>query len=1272
MHHTIDPYSPQVPPPHATPPQAHPPLSDAFDAIDAAGPAAARIRAAADVLVAFGFEHVAITLRDAALGTTVAVTLGVCEPGAPISEALQSLTGAVWRRRLAYLERTHSGDVYVLDGTDPWVAREFFGTDPDTRLDTTRWISTDLLLGLVRGHERELLGIVTLATPRSGERPNAEMLRDLATIVRHLGARIAYDALGGLAQQRAERLQRLQEAGAALARSLDEHEIMRELARQALRVTRADGVSISFPDLKQDILITAHSQVRGVDRQRGPSRLGDGIIAEVARTGRPVRVGDREADRARERAGLSLPLSMHDVVGDASPAASVLAVPLIAGIQLVGVLVVFAASREVYSAEDQEVLATMASQAATAIANARRYAESERERRQTEALAEVARAVSESLRLGEVLRLILRHAVALLGAEGACIALRHDDYLHIVAAVGAADVLAGVHLPVANSLLGHAVTTHERIVSNDFQLNPNASRAILHLADIQRTVIAPLVSGEGTIGAIAVINRDEPFRDDDGRILQRLADHVAVAIVNARLFEEVERATREWKLAFDSIASGVVVLDEWRKVRRCNARAAELCAGTIATLLGERFGEALLGDAGAREDHPLSMLISRSLEGELPVRDIIVDARNARLFEILVAPHPDGCVVTFDDVTSAHRLAEQHRRVLETVTDAIVITGLDGRIAFANPAAHELFAQPALLGSRASEFVAPESLSSVQSFERKSRAGATQSYECTVLRSDGAKRLVAVSSAPLVEVGKVTGTVASLRDLTDQRAEALALARSESRYQQLVESASDAIFTVDVQGNFTSVNQAMLTESGLTREELIGVSCTSLVDALDVPAVERLVAHIFAGGKDRLELRFRSRGGAMRVGTVTTAPILEDGVVVGALGILRDITEQEISRESSAQQERLASVGRMLSGVANELNNPLASLLAVAELEAATMAPQASHQPVIAQILDEAQRASRIVAQLLESTVSGGAERGAVDLNRIVRGVLDLHGFHFRVHSIDIELELAAALPTISVDAVAMQQVILNLLANAEEALRDWHGPRTVRVESRHEGEQLLLSVRDTGPGISADPHGRVFEPMFSTRGVRGRGFGLTVARAIVERHGGSLRAESTAGQGATFTLALPVAATQGSSTFTSGGHRAVPPVPSRRLLLIEDEATLRAAISRYLTRDGYHVDVAAGGREALALLETQRYDLILLDLRMQDMPGDEVYRAIEAMDIEQAHQVLFITGDLHRQEAADFVRSTGRSALAKPFQLAELEARIVQLIEPSDPGQSA
>lgn len=755
-------------------------LAEALDAIDRSSSSAARVQVACDALHRFGFGSATITLRDGALSPTLAVTAGVVPDG----DGAHALPGVVWRRRLGLLDRFRVGDLYLLDGTDAWVAREFFGCEPrPAPSDSASWLPTDLVLGLIRGAEGELLGIVKLAAPIDGRRPGEARLREVGSLVRHLGARLAHDTLRAVAERRAERLQRLQEAGAALARSLDEREVIWELARQAVRATRADGVVIALPDLQADTLVTKLRLVRGTERPRGVMPLGEGVIAEVARTGKPVRVGDRAADKARALAGASM-LSVYDVVGDAGPALSVVAVPLLMGIRLIAVVALHSSTADAFTPEDEEVVATMASQAATAIANARRYAESEQERRQTEALADVARAVGESLRPGEVLRLILRHSLALLGAEGACVALRNNEYMHIVAAIGSADVLAGVHLPVASSLMGQVASTGERAFSNDYPAAAHANRSVQRLAPIRRAVVTPLTTAKGTIGALTVINRETPFTGDDARVLQRLGDHVAVAIVNARLFEGIERATREWKVAFDAIATGMAVLDEQQLVTRCNARAVELChADGFQSLLGRPFDAALLGDR-ATAHLGLQELVTQALRSGNVTRGSIRDERRKRLLEVALSPHPDGgLVATFDDVSSQQQLAEERRRV-------------------------------------------------------------------------------------------------------------------EANYERIVETASDSIFTVDLDGNFTAVNRALELATGRSRADLLGVSCVATVDPRDVELAKKIIADTMRGDRQQAEVRYVNDSGVSQRCLVMTSPILDDGVVIGGLGIVRDIV---------AHGERLAN-----------------------------------------------------------------------------------------------------------------------------------------------------------------------------------------------------------------------------------------------------------------------------------------------------------------------------------------------------------------------------
>ena len=1241
-------------------------LTESLDAIDRAESTVARVHVAAELLYGLGFDRVVISLRDASLNPISVVTAGPADTSALLGVALKPLPGAVWRRRMSHLERYRVGDLHLLDGSDAWVSREFFGAEAHPVGDGRTWLPTDLILALLRGSDGELLGIVKLAEPRDGCRPSEGRRRDISAITRHLAARVSYDALRELAEQRHQRLLRLQEAGASLTRSLDEHEIMRELTRQVQLAVRADGVAVLIPDLDADVLTTGLRIVRGAERARGPVRLGEGIVAEVARTGLPVRVGDRDADRARERAGLLPPLSMYDVVGESGAATSVLAVPVRVGIRLLGVLAVHSTHADVYTAEDEEVLATMASQAATAIANARRYAESERERRTTEALADVARAVGESLRLGEVLRLILRHTVSLLGVEGACVALRNGEYLHIVASVGSADVLSGVHLPVTGSVIGRSVVSNELIVLNEGSTETALHRMVQHLAPIQRMVIAPLMTGRGTIGSIAVMNRERPFDQDDGKVLQRLADQVAVAIVNARLFEEVEKATREWKVAFDSTASGIVVLEESLTVSRCNTRAAELCGTTVPGMLGRRFRDALVGSGATLDANAVDRFISRAMaEGET-IRELVRDDATGRLFSLLAAPHPDGgCVITFDDVTDSHRLAERHRKVLDTVSDAIVITDLESCVTFANPASHILFQRSNLEGEAVTNLTPSDWIEIVREFERLAREGEGQQYECQVLRADGERRWVRVSSAPLFELGQVTGTVACLHDITERRADSRARERSESLTMRLVEAATDAICTCDLNGLFTSVNAGFLKEAGVERDDVIGQHISAMIHPADREAAIALVADTLAGERRRLQLRFLGVNGP-RLGLITTAPIHEHGEVVGALGIIRDVTNDEILRETNAQQARMAAVGQSLSRVANELNNPLASLLAVAELQATSTTMQPQDRRAIEQICEQAHRASRIVSTLLDSTGEApqtAGERQLVEVNALIRRVIELHGYGLREHDIMVEFEAGPDLPSISADAIQLQQAISNVLVNAEEALANHDGERCIRVITREGAKGVEVQVRDTGPGIAPHHLSRIFEPMFTTKTEQGnRGLGLTISHAIVRDHGGVLDVHSRAGEGAEFSLCMPVPLAK-SSADADNVVSETAPVLTRSLLLIEDEATLRSAISRFLRNTGYLVDVAEGGSDALDLLAERSYDLILLDLRMNGLTGEQVFELIEARDPDQARKVVFMTGDLHSAAASRFIRMTGRPVLAKPFTLLELETRVAQLL---------
>jgi PAS domain S-box-containing protein len=966
-------------------------------------------------------------------------------------------------------------------------------------------------------------------------------LRTIELFAQQVVHHIEQVRLSELTARQAERLQRLQAVGNALARSLDAREIALEVARGVSQLIASDSVVVVHPDLERATVTPLVRLVGGTELSVAEAPLGDGVIARVARTGQPVLVAEPHPDASELIGADAL------VVGGGTPVGSLLAVPLRVGLELVAVLAVASGRRDAFADDDADLLLTMGAQAASALSNARLYAESQRDRRQTEALADVARAVSESLRMGEVMRLIMRHAMSLLGAEGACVALRRDDYLHVVAAGGAGDLLAGLVLPVRSSISGRAVRDHAPVISNDVPNDPDVSRQAQRLIRIRNTIVVPLSTARGVIGTLSVFNRKTNFEQTDARVLQRLADHVAVAIVNARLYEELAESSREWTVAFNAIPTGMVIVDDDGRIVRYNSRAQQLgYFETHRELVGRHFYEAVLGDSRAiGDDCPLAKALRDGVLGRATMRS----EKRGLLFDVMASPHPNtGAVVTFDDVTAAHTLAEE------------------------------------------------------------------------------------------------------------DRAREAALARSEARYADLVESASDAIFTVDAEGRFTSVNRALESATGRTRAQLLGTHFSVVVDPRDHEALHRALADTISGRRQRHELRYLDANGVSRPGVMLTSPVTEGEVVTSVLAVVRDVGEEKLLVEQLVQQEKLAAIGQLVSGVAHELNNPLASVMAYSQLVLTSAGGDVARDEALQTIHSEAKRAAKIVSNLLTFARQHPPQRTTTLVNDVISSVLEMRRYALKVHGVEIDERLDATLPAIWADPFQLQQVLLNLVGNAEQALSAWDGDKRITVTSEVRSGRIVVTVTDSGPGIPATELDRVFNPFYTTKGVgKGTGLGLSVSDGIIREHGGSIRVESR-DRGASFIVELPIIAPPGADSSNEAEPDAGA-AGNRKLtvLVVDDEPAIRSAIVRYFGGLGHTVDAAGTGAEAHALLESRRYDALLLDLRMPDTSGDAIYRELVERDPGHASRVIFLTGDVQSDATQQFIEGSGRASVMKPFSFDEL-----------------
>jgi GAF domain-containing protein len=468
-----------------------------------------------------------------------------------------------------------------------------------------------------------------------------------AAVSAHEDAIDLQDALrsaSGLAERRAVALQQIRQLASALSRLADEDPILDEVCRSAQRAAGSVGVVVALTDPKTEHLITRRHTAPDGDRPLFDLHVETGVLADAIRSGETQLVTCGEAGSVEARQAIDATL------GDLSGANAVVAVPMMQGRKLRGSILVYALSADAIDAETAEVLGTMGILGGAALSHARLHAESERERRQSDAMADVARAVGESLRVGDVQRLILRHALTLLRGDGACIGLRDGDYLHIESALGIAEVLAGVFVPLHGSLSGWVVEQGTSYISNDVPADPRAYRRNLQLVAVKKAVIVPLVTARGTIGALSVYNRVEDFHEQDARILRRLADQVAVAIVNARLFADVQEATREWSSMFEAIGMGMVVVNDEGRVLRCNTRARQLAgAGAQMALLGRSFYQAILGSDTRPADDPLRSAIEEGVSG----RAVWERPATGERFAVHAVAHPDGgAVVTFDTAES--------------------------------------------------------------------------------------------------------------------------------------------------------------------------------------------------------------------------------------------------------------------------------------------------------------------------------------------------------------------------------------------------------------------------------------------------------------------------------------------------------------------------------------------------------------------------------------------------------------------------------------------
>ncbi len=388
--------------------------------------------------------------------------------------------------------------------------------------------------------------------------------------------------------------------------------------------------------------------------------------------------------------------------------------------------------------------------------------------------------------------------------------------------------------------------------------------------------------------------------------------------------------------------------------------------------------------------------------------------------------------------------------------------------------------------------------------------------------------------------------------------------------------------------------------------------------------------------------------------------------------VFNDMTQ--VLRDRVEEQGRFAAAGQLFAGIAHEVNNPLMAIITVAEARLGEPEVPPEHAMELRQISRQARRAAKLLAGLLRFARPSARQPGPADIGQVIDTAVDLVSYRFGVDEVDVDVRFPADLPWADADPSRLEQALVNLLSNAIDAVISRPLPRQVRIEAWEEAGQVHVAVDDNGPGIPVDMESRLFHPFVSTKGPRGTGLGLYISRQILRESGGDLQAGAGPLGGARFLLRLPQSvgtATPIDSLFANTDRQSLPrrgatPLHGLRLLLVEDEETVRRPLGRFLERRGATVLEAPNGAVALDLLREEPVDLVLSDLRMPVMDGLELYAELRRRHTELTGRVLFVSGDLSRLAEGNLGVPADR-VLVKPVDLFHLEQRILELAGPPE-----
>jgi two-component system NtrC family sensor kinase len=778
------------------------------------------------------------------------------------------------------------------------------------------------------------------------------------------------------------------------------------------------------------------------------------------------------------------------------------------------------------SEEDVRRARALATHVAIALEVTRNLHLTEQHRRRAESLMGMALELSSLVRVPELARRFVSHAIRMTGASAGALVAKGDSSLQTVALQS----LAGIdnNEPALNNRFAATISealsksTDTIVSASARELLGNEVADALHWSDC---TLVRLVGASGElVGAFCMAKL---AGTEDRPLLQAIAGHVSVALENARFFSLIDRANRHWIEIFDAITDFIVSHDEAGNVLRANRSLAEFVGVEPKELIGVNMCALLaIGTDAPGRSCPFCRSTGES-EGEYvhPVLERTFLVSTSRVHgasnEGLQTIH------VLKDITDRREAERRYRELFDNIQEGLFFSTPDGRFVEVNDAlvrmlGYESREELLQTDARSQVYSSPDQLQGIT--EHIQSHGVLRNQEQMLRHKDGSTVHVLVNAFAVRDVhDQLTQYRGLMLDISGLRNFQSELQRERDFSGKILNNTQSLILVTDIAGIVSYANRRWY-DMGYEQKQILGCPMEDLVVPSRREVLNDAFAEIVSGNQvDNLDLQILRADGRVGHFSVNLSPMRdEQEQVTSVVVVMSDITDAATLQSKLMHAEKMAAVGQLVSGVAHEVNNPLTAILGFADLLMENPEVPESARKDLRVILQEAQRTKQIVQNLLSFARQMPPQRKPVQVNVILRRTLQLRAYDFHSRGVEVVERFEQDLPHVVGDAHQLQQVFLNIINNAYDAVREAVRPARIEIATARHGTMAEISFTDNGPGISFPD--RIFDPFFTTKEIgKGTGLGLSICYGIVREHGGEILCYNNPnGEGATFVVRFP------------------------------------------------------------------------------------------------------------------------------------------------------